>query len=651
MQEQSRGVVTQNLLDFTVQIRRIDTDAIVGTGVIISLDGKIITCAHVIAAALGENWRGKSDADIGIYFPQAQNEESKSRSARLSCWFQDTDDDIVVLQLQGDPPPLAPKQIAVVGTAEQSLDHSFRSYGFRSLPPFMAGRANGIIQGPVAAKQNTTVHVLPVQLDSNQINSGMSGSPVLDLERNLVVGLVSDVWIPDASMKDLNTAWAVDAQALSLQPFNLPVRAEALPLHAAPRPNTDVLSARLATNVDPGVSFNGAPTLQEQWAGREDLLNALDADWSNPDRRCTLLVGFAGQGKTSLVRQWVDNLQQNSLLARPEGILWWTFYNKRTVDSFFDTALSFLSAGALDPRKLPSANVKAQVLGAMLGARRYLFVLDGLEVVQHQKGDSYGCLINDDLREFLKLFAAPDQESFCLITSRLPPLDLIMFTTCFLRPVEALNAEDGRTLLRRWGVVGSNKALEKVVADWDGHALTLALLASYLVQRYKGDVQYVSTIPEPSSEEPHYQRVNHILHEYDSLMSETEITLLMFISAFRRSVHEAALEHVLHYPGQTDVFYETLSALNADQLRALLQRLITYNILSDRERVGYYTLHALVRAYYYGRLQKAQLATAAHARIKDYYLNIAVNVPEHPTIDDLESLYRGSIPCLQGRCF
>ena len=46
------GVRLQNLCDFTVQIRRPSDDAIVGTGIAVSMDGQVVTCAHVVGAAL-----------------------------------------------------------------------------------------------------------------------------------------------------------------------------------------------------------------------------------------------------------------------------------------------------------------------------------------------------------------------------------------------------------------------------------------------------------------------------------------------------------------------------------------------------------------------------------------------------------------------
>jgi len=64
------GVRLQNLRDFTVQIRRLSDDAIVGTGIAVSMDGQIVTCAHVGAAALGVYPRQADGAEVGVYFPE-----------------------------------------------------------------------------------------------------------------------------------------------------------------------------------------------------------------------------------------------------------------------------------------------------------------------------------------------------------------------------------------------------------------------------------------------------------------------------------------------------------------------------------------------------------------------------------------------------
>ncbi|MDP3186586.1 MAG: hypothetical protein Q8M58_15110, partial [Anaerolineales bacterium] len=129
----------------------------------------------------------------------------------------------------------------------------------------------------------------------------------------------------------------------------------------------------------------------------------------------TGLIGFGGEGKSSLARKWVDMLTgsqvegahnlQPSNLPTPEGIFWWGFYENRSVDEFLEAALKYMSGGRIDPRQVPSSSLRTQIIGAMLGAGRYLFVLDGLEVLQHQEGDQYGLLQSNDLRDLLTYFA------------------------------------------------------------------------------------------------------------------------------------------------------------------------------------------------------------------------------------------------------
>jgi hypothetical protein len=70
------GVRTQNLRDFTVQIRRVDNDAIVGTGIAVSTDGKIVTCAHVVRAA-GVEPRNANGAFEKVFVPLIANFTTK----------------------------------------------------------------------------------------------------------------------------------------------------------------------------------------------------------------------------------------------------------------------------------------------------------------------------------------------------------------------------------------------------------------------------------------------------------------------------------------------------------------------------------------------------------------------------------------------
>src|SRR5205823_3656817 len=136
------------------------------------------------------------------------------------------------------------------------------------------------------------------------------------------------------------------------------------------------------------------------------------------DTRChvTELIGFAGEGKSSLARRWLDGLLGDRSQPQPDGVFWWGFYEKPNTAEFFEAALTYLTSGKMDLRLLASTEVRVQIIGAMLGAGRYLFILDGLEVLQHQEGDQFGLLADASMRDFLGYIAAPEHNSFCVIT-------------------------------------------------------------------------------------------------------------------------------------------------------------------------------------------------------------------------------------------
>ncbi len=132
--------------DFTVQIRHAETDEIVGTGIAISMDGEIVTCKHVFEGAVITPAEDIEKGEVGVYFPRAKGVK-KDRRAKLARYFSDSDDDVVVLQVIGKPPPLAPEQIAILSDAERSEGNPFRSYGYCPLGAHVASRASGEIMG------------------------------------------------------------------------------------------------------------------------------------------------------------------------------------------------------------------------------------------------------------------------------------------------------------------------------------------------------------------------------------------------------------------------------------------------------------------------------------------------------------------------
>jgi tetratricopeptide (TPR) repeat protein len=624
------NVRLQRLRDFTVQIRRLADGQIVGTGIAASIDGKVITCAHVVEAA-GVSARDLGKAEIGVYFPQARPGAAKTRRAMLAARFAKYDDDVVLLQLLDGPAPLAPEQFPVFDAAEEPWGHAFQSYGYRRLDAYVAGLADGEIQGEVEPPPGRYVQADPVQLKSSQINSGMSGSAVLDEARNLVVGIVSETWFPDPSTKDRDTAWAINARVLSLDPLNVSLHEEPLPLASAIRPVPEPTSAPGRGPLEPALA--SAPLPIAEWVGREDLLAALDIDWTDAEHRITGLIGLGGEGKSTLARHWVDRLLKDKARARPDGVFWWTFSERQGIEEFMEAALTYLSDGRIDLGMYRSANARIHLLAAMILGMRLVLVLDGMEAVQHQDGDQFGSFQAAELREFLGYLAAEEHGSLCLITSRVPLLDLMEYTTHRDRDVDRLTPHDGRALLRKLGVKGSDEALDQVVAEWDGHALTLSLVASYLTIHHGGDVGSLEVIPTSPTALPPSLRIDRILAAYEEHLGDQERGFLLALSAFRRPAPQALLAMLMGFTSaRTDS-----SVLDEQTMEPMVKRLVNYRLLRTSSD-GYHTMHPLVRAHYLTELTRREdLATRLHSAIGDWYARTAPHTPP-TTLDDFSPL-------------
>lgn len=621
-------VILQDVRNTAVQIRVADSDQCVGSGVVVSRKGLVLTCAHVVEQA-GLDVRSGHHTRVDVYFPGRTTGPVPLTASQRGAWVvavpPETEDDLVCLQVEG-PLPLPAARVAILGDAGRSRGHRFSAFGFRQLDKYTGGLlATGDILGQVPAPPGKLLECEPVQLRSSEIDAGMSGSPVLDENRNLVVGVVSEAWIADRTARDRDTAWAVDPEALRLSPVAVDLHGDSL---ARARAVPPLLRPDVAEDAVPPTAdrVGNAPLPLDEWVGRDTAVARLDGAWQDGECLVAALVGFGGEGKSSLARHWMDRRPDRGGAGGSGLVFWWSFTERASADDFLEAALDFVSGGRVPADRFADSRARAEAVGSLLDRQPCLFVLDGMEVMQEQRGDDYGTLVSPDLRDFLTFFATPGHSSFCLITTRAPVFDLTRFVTYRHIDVGSLPEASGVALLERLGVHGSSSALGQVVRDWDGHALTLSMIGAYLTRRFQGDVRRMAALPPPDPTLSRDEKVRRLLREYDACLSDAEREVLIRFSVLRTPVETAVFESLL-----------VGEAGDAQSVRRALAHLTAARVVRT-EVSGRSRVHPLVRDYYQGRTAADDARRALHRAALDYYLSVAGPAPEPGSVSTLDPL-------------
>ncbi len=148
-----------------------------GTGFVVSDDGLIVTCAHVIMAT------GAEPGDVIDLVLYATGEQRQAIVER-EYWHDSDAEDIAFLRLQG----ALPKEVGrlPLGNSICVDGHLFSTYGFPDRDSLDGMRGSGKILGH---KKRGALTVL--QLWSEEVTLGFSGAPIWDDSVQIVVGMVS----------------------------------------------------------------------------------------------------------------------------------------------------------------------------------------------------------------------------------------------------------------------------------------------------------------------------------------------------------------------------------------------------------------------------------------------------------------------------
>ena len=344
-------------------------------------------------------------------------------------------------------------------------------------------------------------------------------------------------------------------------------------------------------------------TLQRarHFVGRGEILVALRA-WAcapRPDPRVLSLIGLGGAGKTALVERLLAELGD---APREGGVLVWSFYEDARIEAFLSEAVRYFAPGAASS---PGERL-ARLAEALRRGPPHLLVLDGLEAVQAEGGGgrAHGEIEDPLLRRLLCALARGLGEARALVTSRFELTDLDAWTGegegagARAVPLGALSEADAALLLRRWGVRGEEGELLRLASGSGGHALSVAVLGSYLGALLGGDPAAVSAagLADAARDDPLARRLAAVLSAYARALPSAERDLLARLCLLPVGAEEDALLSMIHAGGD---LAGAMAGWGPAELRRGLARLTRLGLVfASRAGRPSYSSHPFVREHF-----------------------------------------------------
>jgi tetratricopeptide (TPR) repeat protein len=371
----------------------------------------------------------------------------------------------------------------------------------------------------------------------------------------------------------------------------------------------------------------------------------LDKVWDNTATNIISLVAWGGVGKTALVNTWLSKMRQDNFRGA-ERVFGWSFYSQgaaeakqASADQFIVSALKWFG----DPE--PDAGSpweKGERLAEFVRNQKTLLALDGLEPLQHPFSEEEGRIRDPGLQSLVRELANYNP-GLCVITTRLDVDDLKGFTgtTVENRHLEHLPLEAGMELLKYLGVKGTDDEIKQAVRDFDGHALALMLLGTYLSIVYKGDVNKRDHIAKLTKEKKYGGHARQMMESYEIwLKDQPELDILRMTGLFDRPAEGGAIE-VLRAPPPIKGLTTKLKDMSHEDWQFALNNLRKAGLLAKEGPAMPDTLdcHPLIREHFGEKLKEnnPEAWKEAHNRLYEYFKNQAKEFPD--TIEEMSPLY------------
>jgi len=250
-----------------------------------------------------------------------------------------------------------------------------------------------------------------------------------------------------------------------------------------------------------------SPSPYAYFAGRQAELKQLSQAILTSGPSVVVVLGVAGQGKTTLTWEWFTHHLPDVFA----GAFWCPAEeNQFTFDMFVDLALGYLMRGKYDKRSFRSIQERIRLLVQHLRDRPCLLVIDGLEKwlrAWTHRGDiaSADCDSRLGGQEGLDLFLSQlggvTGPSRFVLTSRVLPAVLDRAPHAVIPVLDELaqarlrGLDDAAAvaLLRSLGVRCDEQGALAIARAYDNHPLSLTILGKLASRRYGGSVERFKT--------------------------------------------------------------------------------------------------------------------------------------------------------------
>ncbi|TEU16861.1 MAG: toll/interleukin-1 receptor domain-containing protein, partial [Anaerolineales bacterium] len=387
------------------------------------------------------------------------------------------------------------------------------------------------------------------------------------------------------------------------------------------------------------ISLARLPSTSLDLFGREKELAVLDAAWGDPQIHVVSLVAWGGVGKTALMNKWLLQMGKDNYRGA-ERVYGWSFYSQGAKEGGQASADQFIAAtlewfGDPDPTK-GSPWDKGERLAELVKKQQTILTLDGLEPLQYPPGEMEGRLKDPGLYCLLRQLARHNP-GLCILTTRLPVDDLKEFVGTSVERIQLghLSPEAGTAYLAHLGVKGTPEELKQAVLEFEGHALALTLLGSYLAMVYGGDIRQrdkIAGLTRERKQGGHARRVMESCERW--FQGKPELNILRMMGLFDRPAEGGAIKALKAKPAIPGLTSE-LQGLSHEDWQYAVEDLRAARLLAGEDPQGPDTLdcHPLVREHFGGKLQESHPDAwrEAHSRLYEYYQSQALEYPN--TID------------------